>query len=189
MCYNLLDGKFSLRRNIIFEIGDSVVHPVHGAGIVKREKKFQLGGSEKHYLCVELRDSHNTEVMLPINDLEKIGLRKAFCDFDMVRALMFEPPRVLDDDYRTRQSNIQKRIDEDGVEQLVQGIRDLYWYEHCDKLTSTDKKLRTHLQKRLARELSVIHEFTRAKTKERLNQIIEQAMTKHAQLLDTATVN
>jgi RNA polymerase-interacting CarD/CdnL/TRCF family regulator len=156
---------------------------VHGAGVVTGERKYVIDGRENHYLCIDLQDTANSRVMVPINLLDDAGLREAIGNIGLVREIMFNEPRKLDDHYRTRQANIRERIDEGGIRQLVQGLRDLCWREHYDRLTNTDKKLRSRLQKRLQRELSVAHNLSKSAAREWVNQIIDEAMQMHTQNL------
>lgn len=117
--------------------------------------------------------------MVPVDYLDKRGVREAISSFKLVREVMMQTPRDLDDHYRTRQANIRSRIDEGGVRQLIAGLRDLCWREYSDRLTNTDKKLRMQLQKRLRREIAVGEDITRTRAGIKLKEIIQEAMLYH----------
>ncbi len=59
----------------MFHIGDEIVYPMHGAGIiVDIEEKKILGELHKYYIMqISISDM---KVMLPVNNLEAIGIRK-----------------------------------------------------------------------------------------------------------------
>ncbi len=59
----------------MFDIGDRVVYPMHGAGvIVDIEEKKILGEVHKYYVMqISVSDM---KVMLPVNNTESIGIRK-----------------------------------------------------------------------------------------------------------------
>ena len=141
---------------------------------------MQVEGHEKHYLCIDLQDTNNSIVMVPQVSLQDIGLREAISNIDLVREIMFKAPRSLDDHYRTRQANIRERIEDGGIRQLIQGLRDLCWREYSDRLTNTDRKLRKRLQTRLQREISIAHDIPKATARKKLATIIEKAMLVHA---------
>lgn len=121
--------------------------------------------------------------MVPFSHLDERGVREAISSFERVRKEMFQTPRDLDDHYRTRQANIKDRIDEGGVRELIRGLRDLCWREYSDRLTNTDKKLRSKLQKRLRREIAVGEDMTPATAGQRIQKIINEAMVAHEEEL------
>lgn len=59
----------------MFHIGDRIVYPMHGAGIiVDIEEKKILGETHKYYVMqISVSDM---KVMLPVNNTENIGIRK-----------------------------------------------------------------------------------------------------------------
>lgn len=59
----------------MFHIGDEIFYPMHGAGIiVDIEEKKILGELHKYYIMqISISDM---KVMLPINNLDAIGIRK-----------------------------------------------------------------------------------------------------------------
>ncbi len=59
----------------MFDIGDRIVYPMHGAGvIVGIEEKKILGEVHKYYVMqISVSDM---KVMLPVNNTETIGIRK-----------------------------------------------------------------------------------------------------------------
>lgn len=59
----------------MFNIGDEIVYPMHGAGIiVDIEEKKILGELHKYYILqISISDM---KVMLPVNNLDAIGIRK-----------------------------------------------------------------------------------------------------------------
>ena len=59
----------------MFNIGDQIVYPMHGAGIiVDIEEKKILGALHKYYILqISVSDM---KVMLPVNNTETIGIRR-----------------------------------------------------------------------------------------------------------------
>jgi CarD family transcriptional regulator len=164
----------------IYKEGDTVVHPTHGAGIVTGMRTIEWDGEDREYVCIDLRDDNNSTVMVPVEELDDSGLREAIDSLELVREVMFDTPRELHDHYRTRQANIKDRIDKGGPRELIQGLRDLCWREHKDRLTNTDKRLRMKLRKRLQHEIALDHEYTKATIRRKIKKIIREAMEHHA---------
>ena len=58
----------------MFKIGDKVVYPMHGAGIIEGIEKKEILGEIKEYFILRL-PLKNMKVMLPVDNIENIGLR------------------------------------------------------------------------------------------------------------------
>jgi CarD family transcriptional regulator len=70
----------------LFEIGDKVVYPHHGAGtVVKKEKKTILG-QEREYLTIQILHNDMT-VNVPAENAERVGLRSVI-DEDVVEQVL-----------------------------------------------------------------------------------------------------
>jgi RNA polymerase-interacting CarD/CdnL/TRCF family regulator len=52
----------------MFRVGDTVIHPSHGAGTVIDIEKLQSLGSDKMYYSIELLDGSKTRVWVPVKD-------------------------------------------------------------------------------------------------------------------------
>ena len=59
----------------MFEIGDKVVYPHHGAGTVVQKELKSILGEDREYLTIRIIHNDMT-VMVPSNNVDKAGLRK-----------------------------------------------------------------------------------------------------------------
>ncbi len=58
-----------------FEVGSPIVHPIHGAGILKQIDTRQVRGRLLSYYVIDFPYSDLGSVMVPIDMAEKVGLR------------------------------------------------------------------------------------------------------------------
>lgn len=58
----------------MYQVGDKVVHPMHGAGIVDSIVKKKVDGVEQDYYVMQL-PNRSMVVMIPVNNSEQIGVR------------------------------------------------------------------------------------------------------------------
>ena len=58
----------------MFEIGDKVAYPMHGAGIIEGVENKRILGQEHKYFILKLTVG-NIKVMLPISNVDEIGIR------------------------------------------------------------------------------------------------------------------
>ena len=59
-----------------FNIGDKIVYPMHGAGVIEAIEERIIMGEKKKYYILSIPVG-NMSVMIPMDNAEKIGVREA----------------------------------------------------------------------------------------------------------------
>ena len=59
----------------MFNVGDKVVYPMHGAGIIESIEEREVLG-EKHQYYVMHLPVGNMKLFIPLNNVENLGLRQ-----------------------------------------------------------------------------------------------------------------
>ena len=139
----------------MYSQGDQIIHPRYGAGTIVGSKKMTFKGKTRSYHIVELVGDRG-EVMIPIEVANNMNIRPAIQDLTIFSEVFALPPAHLPDDYRTRQAQIQKQISTREPDAMAMALRDLYWREQTDKLTSVEMKMKSSLMKMLSHEIAVI---------------------------------
>ena len=139
----------------MYSRGDQIVHPRYGAGTIVGKKKLTFNGKTRPYHIVELVGNRG-EVMIPVEVANDMNIRPAIEDLTIIEEVFAEPPSILSDDYRSRQAAIQKQIQTREPEAMATALRDLFWREKLDKLTSVEMKMKSSVMKMLSHEIAVI---------------------------------
>jgi CarD family transcriptional regulator, regulator of rRNA transcription len=69
----------------VFDVGDKVVYPHHGAGTVEKKEVKVVLGEEREYLTIRILHNEMT-VNVPVDNCEKVGLRGVI-DLEMVEVV------------------------------------------------------------------------------------------------------
>lgn len=123
----------------MFAIGDRVVYPMHGAGIIKDVEKRKLDGITVDYFILEMLAT-DMKVMIPAGNLEKVGVRHI-----VAKKMLLQVEKVLKD----RPENKMKQITWNRrfnmyVEKLKTGdILEVADVVRTLAVQETDKKLST----------------------------------------------
>ena len=67
----------------MFDVGDKVVYPHHGAGTVVKKEKREVLGQTREYLTIKILHNDMT-VNVPVESAEQVGLRTVI-DEDLVK--------------------------------------------------------------------------------------------------------
>ena len=78
-----------------FKVGDKVVYPNHGVGVIEEVKRRAIGDEESSFYCLRILSTDST-VMVPVNNTQAVGLRKVLTRREVTRVV-----KVLKDDGRT----------------------------------------------------------------------------------------
>ena len=141
----------------MFDVGDKVVHPIHGAGLVMGIKKQDLLEQYHRYYVIDLAVDDRT-LMTPVSNAEEIGLRSISqqAALSQVWHTLGAAAKTLLDDYKKRQAHIQEKLKTGDVIKVAEVIRDLSTLKREDHLTSFDTKLLERAQQFLACEVALV---------------------------------
>ena len=163
----------------MFSVGDKVMHPGHGPGVITGVETRQVIGDAKEYYIIEMLAEGGT-LMTPVARAEEIGLRPAI-DLEAVErlfGLFAELPTTLSSDFRERQDEIEERLKVGDVFTAAEVLRDLVWYSQERGLTERDTKLMQRAEESLGGELALVYDIEMdqaiKKVQARLTEIIEE---------------
>lgn len=140
----------------MFKIGDKVVHPYHGAGMVIDIKEKELLKEHGRYYIIDLVACDGI-VMVPIDKVQKIGLRRVSGTRAISRAMntLASTPDTLSSDHRERQARAQEKLNTGDLLKVTEVVRNLAWRNHQGRLTMADNQLYQRAQTFLASELAL----------------------------------
>ncbi len=169
---------------IIYEIGDHVVYPHHGAGqVVKKEQKTILGET-REYLTIKILHNDMT-VMVPSCNAGKAGLRRVI-DEETVKKVL----AVLTDDCSEMPKNWNRRfkhnrdkIKTGDIYELAEVVRNLAVREQEKGLSTGEKQMYTRAKKILASEMM----YALEKSEEDAEAYLDDILSRTAEQLAVAS--
>ena len=143
-----------LLEQIVFEIGDSVVYPHHGAGTVLKKEDKHVLGEIREYLTIKILHNDMT-VMVPTANAAVAGLRRVVDEETCQRVIA-----VLQDDVSTMPPNWNRRfkfnrdkIKTGDIFDLAEVVRNLGVRESQKGLSTGEKQMYMRAKKILASEM------------------------------------
>ena len=82
----------------MFAVGDRVVYPMHGAGLIEKIEDRQILGETRAYYIIRIK-SGNMQVMVPVKGAEDIGLRYVVApgEFDEIYKVLGSESTPMDE--------------------------------------------------------------------------------------------
>ena len=138
----------------MFELGDKVVYPHHGAGtVVKKEKKTILG-QEREYLTISILHNDMT-VNVPAENAERVGLRRVIDEdvVDEVLEVLHGSGTKMPKNWNRRFKHNRDKMKTGDIFELAEVVRNLSLRDQEKGLSTGEKQMFVKAKKILASEL------------------------------------
>lgn len=113
----------------MFKVGDAIVHPTRGTGIVVGFEKLTWNDDVRDYYKIELLGESNSSLLIPIDNVEAVGLRPAVSKSKLkeVWRVLRGNPRKLPEDHKERYSRLENKIQTGSIIKVAEAVRDMAW--------------------------------------------------------------
>lgn len=150
----------------MFQIGDSIVYPLHGAGVIEAIEKKEVLGEFRQYFVIKL-SINNLQIMIPIENIAKLGLRPVI-DYEKVEIILEKylngaPDQSIPIKERLRINT--DKIKTGRITDCIEVVRDLRRIEEEKSLNSSEKQLLNKAAAILMSELVLIEGITEKQIK------------------------
>ncbi len=125
----------------MYSIGDKVVHPMHGAGIIKDQKKIMLSGVERDYyvVCFAVGSMISD---IPVDGCEKIGIREVITKEEAKKVLEYFHTLDIGDDvnWNKRQRDNIAKLKSGDIYKVAGVLKELMCREKRKGLSTSERK-------------------------------------------------
>lgn len=159
----------------LFQVGDKVVYPMHGAGVIEsiEEKEF-LGEMQKYYII--RITSNNLKIMIPINKISTSDLRLINDESTLKNILLTLNDGETNEEemvpVKERNLIFTQKIKSGSLRKSAEVVRDLMFINDTKPLNTTEKQLLDRAKKLLVSEIALIKNISNTQADDLLNEII-----------------
>jgi CarD family transcriptional regulator len=126
---------------VAFEIGDKVIYPNHGLGIIERvETKTIMGTTCGFY---QLRMANETTVFVPVDNVDGVGLRRAVSDEEVQRLFTLLGDGKIDShqNWKGRFKDNSDRMRSGSIYDVVEVLKNLTFLAKSKSLSFREKRM------------------------------------------------
>ncbi len=138
----------------MFEVGDKVVYPHHGAGTVVKKEKREILGQTREYLTIQILHNDMT-VNVPVENAEQVGLRTVI-DEDLVNTVvkaLTAGESEMPKNWNRRFKHNRDKMKTGDIFELAEVVKNLNLRDHEKGLSTGEKQMFVKAKKILASEL------------------------------------
>jgi CarD family transcriptional regulator len=132
---------FGLGGRVAFEIGDKVIYPNHGLGVIERiETKTIMGTTCGFY---QLRMANETTVFVPVDNVDGVGLRRAISDDEVDRLFHLLGDGKIDShqNWKGRFKDNSDRMRTGSIYDVVEVLKSLTFLSKSKSLSFREKRM------------------------------------------------
>ena len=161
---------------MLFEVGETVVYPHHGAATIIEVKDRIIKGETKKYLKLNVTQG-DLIIEVPADNVDLVGVRDVIGKdglervFDVLRAAFTEEPTNWSRRYK---ANLEKLASGD-VNKVAEVVRDLWRREQDRGLSAGEKRMLAKARQILVGELALAEATDDGNAESRLDEALAAA--------------
>lgn len=138
----------------MFSVGDKVVYPVHGAGIIEAIETKEILGEQKDYYILRICFD-NMSVMVPVDNSAELGMRDIIepSRVEQVLTVLQTAEEEVIDNWNKRYRINMDKVKSGDICQVAAVVRCLSLRHSAKGLSSGEKRLLDYARKILISEL------------------------------------
>lgn len=138
----------------MFKIGDKVVYPMHGAGIIEGIEEKEILGDYKTFYVLKL-PTKSMKVMLPVENAQSLGVRNIVQSDDVskVMDLLGQQKGAMPDNWNRRYRSNLEKVKTGDIFEVAQVVRNLEILDREKGLSTGERKMLNNTKQILVSEL------------------------------------
>ena len=137
----------------MFNVGDKIVYPMHGAGVIDSiEEKDILGEKQSYYI---LKMPGEVKVMIPTAKAEEVGVRNIIdkSSADKVIGVLEKDETEMDKNWNKRYRDNMDKLKSGDIYEIADVVRNLSFKQKEKGLSTGEKKMLINAKQILVSEL------------------------------------
>ena len=158
---------------MVFEVGETVVYPHHGAALIEAIEIRNIKGVPTEYLVLKVQQGDLT-VRVPASNAEYVGVRDVVDQaglekvFGVLRLPYIEEPTNWSRRYK---ANVEKLASGDVIK-VAEVVRDLFRRDQDRGLSAGEKRMLAKARQILISELALAEKTDETRAEEILNDVL-----------------
>ena len=157
----------------MFNVGDKVVYPMHGAGTIDSIDKKNILDEEVEYINNSMPGG--VKVMVPSNQASKQGLRNIISqnDVEKVFCVLETDETAMSDNWNKRYRDNMDKMKSGDIYEVADVVRNLSFKQKEKGLSTGEKKMLNNAKQILVSELVLVENTTNAEMEKLVDNKID----------------
>jgi CarD family transcriptional regulator len=158
-----------------FHIGDKVVYPNHGVGVIEQISSRSVGATVEKFYLLNIKAS-SLKVMVPCNNVASVGIRRVVRNGEIQKVLDFlsVSESASNGDWKDRFRENSERMRTGSLLEVAGVLKNLIALHAAKPLSFREKKMLERARYLLVSELAMARNCEETKVEEILSQALSK---------------
>ena len=158
-----------------FKIGDKVIYPNHGLGVVEKVEEKTILGTTCGFFHLRIL-SNETTVLVPVANVDNVGLRRAITDEEVERLFQLLGDGKIDNhlNWKGRFKDNSDKMRTGSIYDMADVLKSLTFLAKSKSLSFREKRMLDRAKSLIISEISEVMQVTPATIEDRVNQALEK---------------
>ena len=158
----------------MFNIGDKIVYPMHGAGIIVGIEEKEILGKKRKYYIMKM-PMGDMKVMVPMDSIEDIGIREIINDkqIEEVLAVLSDDESKMPQNWNRRYRANMDKIKSGDIYEIACVVRNLIIRDRDKGLSTGERKMLNSAKQMLISEIVLAKNLDESEAESLIEDIIK----------------
>jgi CarD family transcriptional regulator len=168
-----------------FQIGDKVVYPNHGVGVIEQISSRTIGPNVERFYLLKIKSS-NLKVMVPFGNIDSVGLRRVVRNGEIQKILDFLTDGKCENnsDWKYRFKENSDRMRTGSLLEVAGVLKSLLLLNQTKPLSFREKKMLERARYLLVSELAMAKNAAENDIEDLLSKALAKAKLKFPEIVD-----
>jgi len=174
--------------NVTFQVGDKVIYPNHGLGIVERVEEKTILGTTCGFFHLRIV-SNDTTVLVPVANVDGVGLRKAITDDEVARLFELLGDGRIDNhqNWKGRFKDNSDKMRTGSIYDMADVLKSLTFLSKSKSLSFREKRMLDRAKALIISEVSEVMRRKALDVEQEVDSALERCFVTKARNMARAT--
>ena len=170
-----------------FQIGDKVVYPNHGVGVIEQISSRTIGTSVERFYLLKIKSS-NLKVMVPFHNIDSVGLRRVVRNGEVQRILDYLTDGKCENhsDWKYRFKENSDKMRTGSLLEVAGVLKSLLLLSQSKPLSFREKKMLERARYLLVSELAMAKNLDDSHIEELLTKALAKSRLRFPEVAEFA---
>ena len=174
--------------NVTFQVGDKVIYPNHGLGIVERIEEKTILGTTCGFFHLRIV-ANDTTVLVPVANVDGVGLRKAITDEEVERIFNLLSDGKIDNhqNWKGRFKDNSDKMRTGSIYDMADVLKSLTFLSKSKSLSFREKRMLDRAKALIISEISEVMREKALEVEAKVDRALEKCFMVKARNVARAT--
>lgn len=159
----------------MYEVGDKVVYPMQGAGVISEIETRDIDGEEVDYYIIDV-SCRNMELIIPVTAADEASVRPVVDreTIDNVLDVLAAEATPMDEKWNRRNRDNMEKLKTGEIKQVAEVVRNLSRWQEGKSLSPGERKTLSNASQILRSEMELVLDISEEEAEKKIKDAIHK---------------